>query len=182
MHTLKLEKKKNGILLLGTVRLKRLPFDWRNPVGYLIAAPFQYILLENPLRYLATMLSIGAGMFLFTISMTEDGKTDLRAANDCVHTNQSSDAMFEHLSTFLRDHSNIKELSKMRQSISDFTFESKSNRLKYRISRVFAELPILFKTNLTADFMGSTITMCIAMLMIQIEIVKCIFGQILNSL
>ena len=93
--------------------LIRLPFDWKNPIGYLIAAPFQYTLLLNPLRYMATMVSLGVGTFLFTHSMTEDGKADLRLANEAAHKTETSDEMFEHLSRFLHAHSDVKELSKM---------------------------------------------------------------------
>lgn len=81
----------------------RFPFDWRNPIGYLIALSSQFIADTYFFIFVACVVAFGLGIFLFLLAAAKDIKTDLRLLNKCAKLtkNQLRTAICGHWSAFL---------------------------------------------------------------------------------
>lgn len=101
----------------------RLPFDWKHPIGYLFAVAFQCMLILNPLRYIACILSLEFANYVFTSAMSKEMINDLRTLNESTKASQSQKQQqqqqqqqlntFQLLTKFIRTHSNGKQFSKI---------------------------------------------------------------------
>ena len=60
----------------------RFPFNTKSPIGYCIAIVLQYALIAYNFFLLASMVSLGVGAYLFTISMAEYIKDILNSINE----------------------------------------------------------------------------------------------------
>lgn len=60
---------------------RRLPFDWKNPIGYIFAAIIAYLMAVNLLKFAATTLSAGITAVLFTKAILNDLKNYLTEIN-----------------------------------------------------------------------------------------------------
>lgn len=90
------------------MKSKSLPFNWKNPRGYLIAIIWQYVSIFVLLRFLACLGTLVVACFIMSISVTKDWKGDLRTMKKMAKTKQSEADIFKHLTEFIRSHSNIK--------------------------------------------------------------------------
>lgn len=152
---------------------ERLPFDWKNPVGYLIAVLCQCTLLINAFRYVACLMTLGIASYIYTFKLLDEALRILPAINDSVKkskTHQQQQHTFKLLVNFIRLHADIKQLSELHSiSMADqcwrYIFV-----LIYDF-RLVREGTYLYDVILTAAFAGSTVAMCISMLMIEMEMV-----------
>ena len=93
----------------------RFPFDWKNPFGYFIAISFQAIIIGNSIRFMACAVSLPYGGFLYTFSINQDMKNDLRAINGMTNTKESQTAdILKKFSEFICTHSDSKQLSEFK--------------------------------------------------------------------
>lgn len=60
-----------------TVYEFRFPFDWKTPLGYLLAVAFECTILLIAIFALKSLGIFAIGVFMFSISLTEDIKCDL---------------------------------------------------------------------------------------------------------
>ena len=68
--------------------IERFPFDWKTPIGYLMALSTEY-LIGLLLTYSGvTLLNFSIGVYLMLISLSEDIQCDLQFFND--HANQNN--------------------------------------------------------------------------------------------
>lgn len=93
----------------------RFPFDTKNPIGYCVAIVLQYALIAYNFFLLASMVSLGVGAYLFTISMAEYIKDILNAINE--RTQQDDENKItdigQQLADFIEIYSILKELSEI---------------------------------------------------------------------
>lgn len=89
----------------------RLPFDWKNPIGYLIVIVLQSVSSFLVLQFLTCMTICTLGSFLFAWSFAKDWKNHLQALHQMVHTKSSKTDILENLNEFIRSHSTEKQLS-----------------------------------------------------------------------
>lgn len=94
------------------VETKSYPFDWENPIGFLIVIIWQFAATFLLLRFLACLLLLALASLLFAFSITKDWKNDLRTLDAMAKTKRSETDMFEQLTEFVRSHSNIEQLNK----------------------------------------------------------------------
>lgn len=96
------------------MRTYRVPFDWKNPFGYLIAIAIQIGMMIQPARYIVCMLGIGFASYLFEIELIEKSISSLRTLNyNLKHGRQSNVQIFEFLCKWIRFNSDGKQLSKI---------------------------------------------------------------------
>lgn len=55
----------------------RFPFNWKSPIGYLIAVALQFQMGFLPLRYMQCFLNFAIAAFLFSFSTVKDFKNDI---------------------------------------------------------------------------------------------------------
>lgn len=138
------------------------PFNWRNPVGYVIAVAWECVSVFIFLRFLACMLPMMLACFLLAFSMTKDWKGDLRALNKTANTKH-----FKQLIEFVRSHSNAKELSKLYTSkwASIWLFPV-NFWLFFRLINDFLDI---FEICVFVNVMCCTVMLCVVLMMIKIE-------------
>lgn len=100
--------------------LLRLPFDWKNPIGYSFTICLQIVTVTFLLWFLASLLSLALGNLLFIWSFIKEWKCDLHSLNEMLKTEKFKADILKELTEFIRAHSNIKELSKIRSIIIFF--------------------------------------------------------------
>lgn len=156
------------------VNVYRLPFDWKNPVGYLIAVAFQCALIVSPLRYITCMMSIGFAIYVVTAAISRATITDLQSINESINAprrepdQQSLCAdMFKRLIKFIVIHSDAKQFSKLCECACVAVTSTFS-----RPFRTIFEFSHLYEAIFASLFVGSIIEIGISMLMIQMEIVE----------
>lgn len=89
----------------------RFPFDWRNPIGYLVALTLQYTANVRFFKLVACLVATGLGAFSFELSMTTHVKTDLKLINESAKMKENRLSTLKRLSEFIEFHSRLKELS-----------------------------------------------------------------------
>lgn len=151
----------------------RLPFNWHNPIGYLTALAFQCTLLLNGLRYMAVMMTLAVASYLFVMKIFDNTISDMRSFNKCAKTKRQQHRTSKLLSQWICAHSETKKFSKINTAHLDMLM------ITFQIfSRLIGEFSNLYETVLAAVFAGSTVAMCFAMLMIQMQIVEYIYFSI----
>lgn len=155
---------------------KRYPFDWENPIGYSIAVVLQCLALFYLLHYFTCFISIALGAYIITNLVGEFMKNDLKSFNKMAKHKKAKSDLFKSLSQFIPSNAEFKQLSCWRQnsqrnSLSVIEPNSKFILL-FRFIEHFSEV---YEITIMCMFMGCTISLCLTMLMVQIETVEC-FG------
>lgn len=93
----------------------RIPFESKNPFGFLIAVTLQYIIVGYELSVIACMLSLGIGAFMFAIASTEEINRSLNDFNKVMNgdgqgSSDNRSYFLEQFSTFIVAHSTVKQL------------------------------------------------------------------------
>lgn len=90
---------------------ERLPFDWHTPWGYLIAIGLESIITFCLNLYIACVVALTLGCFLFAISTTKDINSNLRSLNKQAKIGQSEADIYEEFTEIISLHSEQKQLS-----------------------------------------------------------------------
>lgn len=80
----------------------RFPFDWKNPVGYLVAIILQYQFVSYPCRYIGCFASLGFASFWFAVSAAKNIKSNLREINQSIKAKQHRSIIFQQFAEFIR--------------------------------------------------------------------------------
>lgn len=93
---------------------KRFPFDWSNPIGYLIAIILEYIIWTYEYFIVACTLSLAIGGYWFAISATKEIQHTLHLINDAAQANDvcQSNELKLLIAEFIYAHGVVKKLSK----------------------------------------------------------------------
>lgn len=125
---------------------KRIPYNWKNPTGYLVTVFLQIYLSVSTYRFVGCLNFIAFGAFMFSITPVKILKNELHAINGMARRKKFRKNMFKKLSEFIR-----------------------SNALHKQLIMTFVDL---YEYTLTAIFAVSIISICATMLLVQIQIVK----------
>lgn len=106
-----LELKSIDCINIGFDLFFRLPFDWKNPLGYLVAVAATSIMASDPLHYMGCFLFLFYGVYMFSISIVKDLKGQLHSINKLARGKKCRADMYKKLSKFIRLHADIKQLS-----------------------------------------------------------------------
>lgn len=91
---------------------KRLPYDWRNPPGYLVTVFIQSLVCIPLFQYVGCFALLAFGVCMFAIAFVKNMKNDLQSINNMASGKLSREKMCEKLVGFMRIHAHIKELSR----------------------------------------------------------------------
>lgn len=110
----------------------RLPFDWRNPIGYLCASSLQYMISLCMFHIIASLLSIGVGSFLYAMRSVMIIICNLETTHESLQSENDRSSHLKYLSDFIQFHAEVKELSKFWWS---FCFQTNGDKvIPFRIS------------------------------------------------
>lgn len=84
-----------------------MPFDWKKPFGYSIAIIFQLILFSQSLQFIAYMLSLAIGYYLFAIAQMKEIKNEIKSYNAFLKNKPSQSELLMRLGETIR-FSNLK--------------------------------------------------------------------------
>lgn len=90
---------------------KRLPFDWRNPFGFLVANTIQCVMLSYALLIGACALVLAIGGFLYIIELSKCIKHRLFALGPRTDAKTNLTCILNQLAEFIELHSNVKQLT-----------------------------------------------------------------------
>lgn len=166
--------------LFFIVFLQRLPFDWQNPLGYVIAFILQYILTFNLFVTVLGILIFGAAICSMLISLVEDMKRDLDTLKASARAKCARREILMKFCHLIELHSNEQQLSKLACcccSRPPVLINIKSGT-SYLFARFVHDFFQLVKRKILILFVWSILTICGTMLMVQMEIVECFFLQL----
>lgn len=155
----------------------RFPFDWKNPVGFLVAVIIQYILDLVGFAVVLGSLSFGVSVYLFTLSVNKDIRGILKTINRKAKSTQNQQNIIHRTRVYIQLHSDLKQLSAKWDRIKNYEELIKCVLVFSRFLQDFVEICQPF---LVALFLWGSITICCTMLMIQIELVE-YFWKILEK-
>lgn len=89
----------------------RFPFDWKNPIGYLIAVTLQYIMIMYMFFVISSMLSLGIGAFMFSVKAVDDVKMCMKSVNECAIVKGKQSKAFKRIAGYIQLHAYLKQLS-----------------------------------------------------------------------
>lgn len=115
----------------------------------------------------ACVASLGIGCYIIALTVTRTFRDILFFINDRAKVRTERARTTERIKEYIKAHSNMKELSLfICQSIFFMSFS-------IRLCRIVKEFSELFQPMFMAVFVWCTVSICGAMMMIQIELVKC---------
>lgn len=123
----------------------RIPFEWKNPIGYLFAIFFEYILFGFAYYLIACSFTLVIGAHWFAISVTKEIQGILHSIKDKTRakSNQSNE-LNVLFAEFIDTHGAIKQLSKLPCN-DQFTF-MKRTHCKFDDIWIFSEWNMIFRT------------------------------------
>lgn len=89
----------------------RLPYDWKNPIGYLVAVSALLLWALFPFQYMGCIITLAFGVFMFATALVKDLNGVLHSINSMINDKESRNEMYKELSEFIRIHANAKQLS-----------------------------------------------------------------------
>lgn len=88
---------------------QRLPFDWKNPLGYLIAIYLQFIVVSMPLRYMGCFVTLALTSFLIGMCFADDMKNDLKSIDENAKVKLPKTTIYKQLTEMI-NFTNTKRL------------------------------------------------------------------------
>lgn len=107
----------------------RIPFDWNNPIGYLIVIVIEYVILVYEYIIVACTLALGSGAFWYAISATKEIQCILDSIEDRIEAKKSqpNDEFKALFSEYIYAHGIVKQLSiKFRNNVQKLVVNLKS--------------------------------------------------------
>lgn len=164
--------------------IQRVPYDWKNPIGYFVTTIYQYISLQRFLGFFGLGAILGLASLLFEFVIIRGMKSDLKSFNNnAIAGEQNKLQAVNGLNEFIKLHSIVKQLS-----VIYITKKNTSDHFtSFFIHSLMLILPGTLEPFAAVVFASSLATMCCAMLMIQMlmiqmEIVKKISLRFLGPL
>lgn len=94
---------------LKCIHGKRLPFDWRNPLTYLVAIGIQYAMTSYAVKIGACVIALGISSFLYVIASSKCFKENLSSIDTIDKIDQNT--IWDQFIEFIEFHSHMKQLS-----------------------------------------------------------------------
>lgn len=89
----------------------RIPFDWKNPIGFLMTAIILYAICQYTLAYAAFMACYGIRLNFYIVSLTEDIESHLNEMNNGIRNGADRSEISDQISEYIQLHSDAKQLS-----------------------------------------------------------------------
>ena len=90
-----------------------MPFDWRNPVGFVIAMSMLYIMFSCIMKIAACVIALAVGSYLYAIADSKCLQRILSAVDQSSQLKAERKHIRKQLVDLMQYHSNVKQLSKL---------------------------------------------------------------------
>lgn len=90
---------------------KRLPFDWRTPIGYLAAVFLQVGFTICPFQYIGCFMFLAFGAHMLVTAIIDIMNDQLRTINNMANRKKYRKDLYGKLCEFIRLHADFKQLS-----------------------------------------------------------------------
>lgn len=146
----------------------RFPFNWQNPIGYIFAAIFEYIVCTYAYLAVFSEVFFGIGCCLFVVTIiTKNFESDLKFINKNVTSDPNHVLTLNLVKNFIQNHSMLKKFSIFfAPDFMPFKFINSDFN-----SRFIDDFSNLYQIPFVILFVWSLVTICSALLLIQMEIV-----------
>lgn len=152
--------------------ISRLPFEWRTLPTYLLVVVMQCIAVTYLFYLIGGLAAFGIGAYVFGLTATAEVKKSLELLGILLKTESDLKRLTKFISIFVNYHSLLKQLScslNHRVIVLYYTLNKTLSFLFSRLSRDFVQL---FRPIFIMAFSWCTLSICGAMLLVQIEIVQ----------
>lgn len=157
------------VILLFVNYIQRFPFDWKTPIGYLIAVALEIQMTIALLRYIECFVVLGFAGLLFAFSAIKDIKSDWNRFDKIARNKTTQCRSKKQLSKTICFHINLRELS---HYIDHFSMKNKTWETFASFIRLPAYIVKIYSVTLMALFTGCIVSTCLLLLLIQVELVK----------
>lgn len=94
-------------------KFSRVPFDWKNPIGYLIAIIWEYITVVYAFMVVGILTTFGFGTFLLALTALDDVKVGLKKINDLAKFEKNRAQTSNLLGDSIQFHGRLMQLSNL---------------------------------------------------------------------
>lgn len=91
--------------------IQRFPFDWKNPIGYLIAIAIEYVMAWYLLVIGAVLIPLAIGSYLYLMALSKCVKGALFAVSQCTNGTKTNQEILERIIEYAELYSRVKQLS-----------------------------------------------------------------------
>lgn len=156
--------------IFSIITIWRLPFNWKSPIGYLMAVIIQFGIVAYEFFVIACTLSLAISAFWFATSATKEIERIVHSIDDeNVKHKRSDEILFKEFSAFIHIHSVVKQLSWFWWHFHHHSVNKR--HIYFRVAHNFSEV---FQPIFMILFTWSLVAICGALLMIQMQIVECL--------
>lgn len=172
------KSRKKSIIFPSDVKFpfSRFPFNWENPMGYLVAVSFQFIAFSYCFRIVSCGTFFGFGCSLLALSSIDKIiKDELKFIDENAKIQQNYLLALNRISDYVEDHHNIKRFVCFGSVLPNLSIKYyKVHAIFFRIADDFAHL---YEPVHLVLFLWSLTSICGIMLLIQMQIVKSCFNK-----
>lgn len=97
--------------IFGSFNNKRFPFDWKNPIGYVVAIAYEYMGGVCTFFVAMAILKYAIVVYFFLFSMIDDIKCDLESINRNAKKKKTRMEVVKQFSEMIQFHWKVMELS-----------------------------------------------------------------------
>lgn len=101
----------NSMRCSHSTHLTRFPFEWRHPIGYLIAITLEYVVAVYAFELLSALLILALDLVLIAVDSTQALKDDLKLINKNAASKKHRLLTLNRLANFIQSHSAWKKLN-----------------------------------------------------------------------
>lgn len=162
----------DAILFLVCIISLRFPFDWKNPLGYLVAFILICIINLNIVIFMMCNLCLGIEVYALITSFTKDIKYELSAFSRMARSELN---LSKRLFGIVHFHSTVKRFDKSNFDyipLTQFSFDFFLFFLSHFFQRRVCSVAKIVEPILTVFYIGNILAMCIPMISIQWAMVR----------
>lgn len=148
---------------------ERLPFDYKNPVGFLTSIAMQYIMFSYAMKIGTCVIALAIGFYLYLIAMQKCIKQNLAAIERHIQSKTEQKFIRNQLIEYIQFDSKVK-----RWAHSKIFIKFNMNAFLYCCNylRLINDFSDVFQHFITIVFIWSLVTICGALLMVQLTLVQ----------
>lgn len=92
----------NNVFSPQTIIYRRLPFNWKNPIGYWIAVNLQLVFAATPLEFMGCFVSLAFASLIFVFSFRKDISDHLNEIDQDIKSKKLRSKVMEQLAELIQ--------------------------------------------------------------------------------
>lgn len=150
---------------------ERLPFDTKNPIGFIVAGLIQYVFGISLMITIECLAIIVFGTYFMLFPLTKDIKRNLKMINFNAKRRKSRLKIGNRFSQFVQFHSKLLQLSHEGIKLTVFQMNQRQSQFPLFFCRLIHDLSNLMKLILIVALIWSIAGICSMMLLLKLKLV-----------